>query len=172
VLLARQNMSLKTQITELSRQLAEADGARVDRLRDGESLGTLSVTPEGGETGPLVFGAGETRTLLLIFSVHCPACNQTMPLWEDLVADVADTEGLRIIGVQTDQFGEGEAGELVTAALPFEVYGLDHDASPGMARIPFIPATLVVGPDGVAERVWFGLPGDEDLDELRDLLAG
>ena len=118
-----------------------------------------------------MFGGGERRTLLLIFSVHCPACNQTMPMWEELVREVRDTTGLRILGVQTDRPGEGEESELVTAALPFDVYGLDREGSPAMSRIPYIPATIVVDTAGVVERIWFGIPSTEDLDELRDALG-
>ena len=164
VLLTWQNMGLKS-------RLAESQTSEAERLQDGEPLGALALTPEGAPTRELVFGDGEARTLLLIFSVHCPACNQTMPMWEELVRDVRDTAGLRIIGVQTDQPGEGEESELLTAALPFAVYGLDRQGSPGMARIPYIPATIVLDTAGVAQRVWFGMPSEDDLAELRDVLG-
>ena len=149
VLLARQNMGLKHDIEELGNQLAEC-GSGVDRLQDGETLGALSLSPQDGGSRELVFGDGEERTLLLIFSVHCPACNQTMPMWEELVREVRDTPGLRILGVQTDRPDEGEESELLTAALPFDVYGLDREGSPGMSRIPYIPATIVVDTAGKA----------------------
>jgi peroxiredoxin len=171
VALSWQNCGLKHDVEELGNQLAELEPGGPERLQAGETLGALSLASQDGGNRELVFGDGEERTLLLIFSVHCPACNETMPMWEELVREVRDTPGLRILAVQTDRPGEGEESELVTVALPFEVYGLDREGSPGMSLIPYIPATIVVDTAGMVERIWFGIPSAEDLDELRDALG-
>jgi hypothetical protein len=163
ILLAVQNLRLKR---ELSEQLA---GPAEDALRKGETLATLTLVDEAGESGPLEFGQGERRTLLLIFSVHCPACEQTFPIWEEL----RETPGLRIVGVQTDPPTEGESSPSGTLppAFPFGIFGVDYEASEAMARIPFIPATLVLDTSGVVEEVWFGVPEEDQIEEIREAVG-
>ena len=166
ILLAVQNLRLKK---ELSEQIA---GPAKDALQKGETLALLTLVGEDGESGPLEFGQGEQRTLLLIFSVHCPACEQTFPIWEELVAELHETPGLRIVGIQTDLAGEDESHPSGTLppAFPFGIFGVDYEASEAMARIPFIPATIVLDTAGVVEEVWFGVPEDDRIDEIHEAL--
>jgi hypothetical protein len=166
ILLAVQNLRLKR---ELSEQMA---GPAKDALRKGERLGSLSLVGGNGEAGPLEFGQGEGRTLLLIFSVHCPACEQTFPIWEELVGELHGQPGLRMIGVQTDLPGENEAPSgTLPPVFPFGIFGVDYEASEAMARIPYIPATVVLDSEGVVEAVWFGVPDDDQLEDIRDTLG-
>jgi len=167
ILLAAQNLRLKR---ELSEQLA---GPVKDALQKGETLASLSLVGANGEAGLLEFSQGEERTLLLIFSVHCPACEQTFPIWEELVDELHERPGLRMLAVQTDlpdEEGEHPPGTL-PPAFPFGIFGVDYDASDAMARIPFIPATIVLDSAGVVEAVWFGVPGESQLAEMRDILG-
>lgn len=167
VLLAIQNLRLKKQ---LSAPAALPESA----LQSGESLGALSLTDEAGETRPLEFGQGEARTLLLVFSVQCGACEKTLPVWEEMVRNLGQVPGLRIVGVQTDpSSGPGaDPGTLLTPSVPFTVYRVDYQASAdAMAQIPAIPATIVLDPHGVVEKVWFGILGDAQVDEVRTALG-
>jgi len=167
ILLAVQNLRLKR---ELSEQIASP---AKDALQQGETLAALTLIGEDGESGLLEFGQGEERTLLLIFSVHCPACEQTFPIWEELVAELRQTPGLRIVGIQTDLASEDESypSGTLPPAFPFGIFGVDYEASEAMGRIPFIPATIVLDTEGVVEEVWFGVPEDDRIDEIRDALG-
>jgi len=166
ILLAVQNLRLKR---ELSEQIA---GPARDALQKGETLAALTLVAEDGASGPLEFGQGEERTLLLIFSVHCPACEQTFPIWEELVEELHKTPGLRIVGIQTDLASEAESHPSGTLppAFPFGIFGVDYEASEAMARIPFIPATIVLDTAGVVEDLWFGVPEDDQVREIRNAL--
>jgi peroxiredoxin len=167
ILLAVQNLRLKR---ELSEQIA---GPAKDALQKGETLASLTLIGENGSSGPLEFGQGEERTLLLVFSVHCPACEQTFPIWEGLVAELQATPGLRMLGVQTDLPSEDESHPPGTLppAFPFGIFGVDYDASEAMAKIPYIPATIVLDSEGVVEDVWFGVPEEDRIEEIRDVLG-
>ena len=167
ILLAVQNLRLRR---ELSEQIA---GPAKDALQKGETLAALTLIGEDGESGLLEFGQGEERTLLLIFSVHCPACEQTFPIWEELVAELRQTPGLRIVGIQTDLASEDESypSGTLPPAFPFGIFGVDYEASEAMGRIPFIPATIVLDTEGVVEEVWFGVPEDDRIDEIRNALG-
>ena len=167
ILLAVQNLRLKR---ELSEQIASP---AKDALQQGETLAALTLIGEDGESGLLEFGQGEERTLLLIFSVHCPACEQTFPIWEQLVAELHETPGLRIVGIQTDLASEDESypSGTLPPAFPFGIFGVDYEASEAMGRIPFIPATIVLDTEGVVEEVWFGVPEDDRIDKIRDALG-
>jgi peroxiredoxin len=168
ILLAVQNLRLKR---ELSEQFA---GPAKDALQEGETLGSLTLVGEDGESGPLEFGQGEERTLLMIFSVHCPACEQTFPIWEELVAELHETPGLRMLAIQTDLASEEESHPSGTLppAFPFGIFAVDYEASEAMARIPYIPATIVLDAEGVVEDVWFGVPEDDRIEKIRDALGG
>jgi hypothetical protein len=167
ILLAVQNMRLKS---ELSEQFA---GPMKDALQKGEKLAGLTLVGENGTTGPLEFGQGEERTLLLVFSVHCPACEQTFPIWEELVSEVHGTPGLRMVAVQTDLAGEDESHPSGTLppAFPFGIFGVDYEASDAMAKIPYIPATIILDNQGVVEAVWFGMPEGDQIGEIREALG-
>lgn len=167
VLLAVQNMRLKR---ELSEQYA---GPMKDALQKGERLPNLTLVGENGAAGPLEFGQGEERTLLLVFSVRCPACEQTFPIWEELVQQVHGTPGLRMVGVQTDLAGEAESHPSGTLppAFPFGIFGVDYEASEAMSKIPYIPATIILDKEGVVEEVWFGVPEGDQLEEIREALG-
>ena len=168
VLLAVQNMRLKNEIAQHASDLPE------DALAAGEEFGSLSLIDWDEQSRPLEFGEGEQRTLVLIFSTHCGACEQTFPIWDAIVGDVdAAATGLRIVGVQTDPPGEGDddPGHLLTESFPFPVFPVDYSQSFTMNRIPAVPATVVVDTSGVVEKIWFGVPDDDTVDEIRSSLG-
>ena len=167
VLLAIQNLRLKNEISRLASKLPD------NALAQGETFGPLSLLDWDEQSRPLVFGEGEQRTLVLIFSTHCGACEQTFPIWDEILGDVdADAAGLRVVGVQTDAPGEGDAdpGQLVTESFPFPVFPVDYSQSFIMNRIPAVPATVVVDTAGVVAHIWYGAPDSNTIAEIRSTL--
>jgi peroxiredoxin len=166
VLLAMQNLKLKKQIAAGGGHAAE------EAVKPGESFGNLTLKDAAGSGRPLEFGQGEERTLLLVFSVHCPACEQTFPVWDDLVRGLGSPPGLRIVGVQTDRPDpDADPGSTVTASFPYDVFGLDYEHSDAMKHIPYIPATVVLDTKGVVEKVWFGLLTEDSVEEVREAVG-
>ncbi|GEM_PF-1476991 len=176
LLLARQNVRLKKELGSFT-----AGGAEEVHL-EGEVFPALTLFDAGGTDQVVDFGGGEAgkQTLLLIFSSQCPACVQTIPLWEEVFAGLGnrpeDEPGpVQVLAIQTDmpdpQEPEGEAGGMLTAAMPFQVFGFrDPATSKELARVPYIPAALLLDSGGTVVRTWIGVPDDTAQDELRRLI--
>ena len=105
-------------------------------------------------------GGGEAshaggRTLLLVFSPDCPACEQTFPFWEYLVEGAPPT--LRVVGLCV--------GDDPPPSLSFPVYTLPGAAPECLQRVPLVPASLLVDGEGRVVRAWYGVleTGDEDV---------
>ena len=168
VLLAIQNLRLKNEIARLASDLPE------DALAQGEPFGPISLIDWDEQSRPLEFGEGERRTLVLIFSTHCGACEQTFPIWEEILGAVdSDASGVRVVGVQTDASAEGggDQSELVTESMPFPVFPVDYSQSAVMSRIPAVPVTVVVDTAGVVEEIWYGVPDGDTVDDIRSTLG-
>ena len=155
VLLALQNRELKTQIVAMAAAVPVAHG-----LEAGDSLGELTLRDAAGSEFSLEFGGGSQRTVLLVFSTQCPACQETLPIWSDLLA-AGENFGARVLAVQLD-----EADDPAGVVLPVPIYHLNHELSPAMQEIPYIPATIVLDGGGTVEQIWFGVLQQEATESL------
>lgn len=165
LLLARQNRELKKQIAA-----GTGLGALPERaLKTGETIPPFELIDSAGEARAFDEVAGG-RSLLLVFSVHCPACTKTLPVWEELVSDAAPAT--RVLGIRTDSDEDAGAEATLPQAFPFPVYGVDRErAAAFLERIPYIPATVVVSDGGKVEKVWFGMLAEDDRAVLREMLG-
>jgi peroxiredoxin len=167
VLLSRQNMKLKEQISAMSGTVPLEDA-----LKAGDPVDSLTLIDEAGVKQPLAYDQGEERTVLLVFSMDCPACEQTLPIWSELFSG-PQREGIRVLGVDLDRGDEEDSGAspLLPTALPFAVYGAERAESGSLEKVPYIPATVIVDRDGIVEKTWFGVLSEDDQDEVRRNLA-
>jgi hypothetical protein len=154
--LAWQNRKLKEEIEVLMTPQIPPTA-----LKQGDTMEPLNFVHETGKD--VLLGFGEGRTLLLIFSPKCPACAETIPVWNEMIEEVPST--IRIVGLRLAADVESP---VVTA---FPVY-LPADGGGGLAgKIPYIPATLLVDGQGVIEWVKYGALSDEELKELLALTS-
>lgn len=154
--LAWQNRKLKEEIEVLMTPQVPPTA-----LKQGDTMEPLNFVHETGKD--VLLGFGEGRTLLLIFSPKCPACAETIPVWNDMIEEVPST--IRIVGLRLAAEVESP---IVTA---FPVY-LPADGGSGLAgKIPYIPATLLVDGQGVVKWVKYGAPTDAELKELLALIS-
>jgi thiol-disulfide isomerase/thioredoxin len=164
--LTMQNRSLKEQIGQLQ------SGLPADHLKSGDVVPPIPVVEDGGGTKTIAFGEGETRTVLLVFSSHCPACKETLPIWEQMLKS-PPAPGVRVVGIQTDRLDPNPNGPaLVTAAFPFPVYGYKHVSPDPLAKVSAIPAAIVLDAKGVVTDALFGVPDSDTEGKLRQALAG
>jgi hypothetical protein len=60
----------------------------------------------------------------------------------------------------------------MAAAFPFPVYGYKRTSPDPLAKVPFIPAAIVLDPKGTVVHAWFGVPNDDVIAGLRKELGG
>ena len=91
VLLARENRKLEAELVAVSRE------APAEAWKPGDRLAPLTLVDGEGAAETLAFDRGEGRTLLLLLSPGCPACEAILPFWEFLVEGAP--RDLRVVGV-------------------------------------------------------------------------
>jgi peroxiredoxin len=165
IALTMQNRSLKT-------RMAHASGPAPDQFKMGDVISPIVVVDDSGTAKTIKFGEGERRTVLLVFSSHCPACRETLPVWRDMFKAPA-ASGVRVVGIQTDRLdaNPSQPGEMA-ASYPFPVYGYKRPEKDPLEKVPFIPAAIVVDTNGVVTRAWFGVPETGQKEGLKQALAG
>ncbi|HEX4824618.1 MAG TPA: hypothetical protein VFV19_09900 [Candidatus Polarisedimenticolaceae bacterium] len=164
VALAIQNRSLK-------QQLAHGGGPPPPQLAAGDVVTPFPVVTDTGDTKTIGFGEGESKTVLFVFSSTCPACKEAVPIWRTLLQS-PPAAGIRLVGLQTDKLDQNPAAPAeVTAAYPFPVYGYKRPSPDPLAKVPFIPAAVVLDTKGVVQHAWFGVPADDVVADLKHELG-
>jgi len=159
VALALQNRALKRQ---LSIAYSEQGGGP-PAFKAGDIVTPLTVVADTGEPTTISFGQGESKTVLLVFSSSCHACKDTVPIWRKIFASPL-AAGVRVIGVQTDRLDANPAAPVeLAASFPFPVYGYKREGNDALAKVPYIPAAILVDPNGVVLKSWVGVPGDDAI---------
>ncbi len=168
LLLARQNRQLKE--TLVGHVHPTTPGAA--EFKPGDQVSPITVVADSGQKTHVTFGGGEKKTLLLVFSSTCPACDQTLPVWRQLLA-AGTPPSIRVVGIQTDRLkAAGSASAVVAQSYPFPVYGYERSKPDPLEKVPYVPAALVVDDRGVVKKAWFGVLTKEQELELRKELAG
>jgi peroxiredoxin len=172
VALAGLVVALTIQNRSLKQQLAHAGGPPPPQFEAGDTVAPITVVADTGETKTITFGEGESKTLLLVFSSTCPACKETVPVWRDLLASPPPS-GVRVVGVQTDRLDKNPAAASeLAASFPFPVYGYKRPHTDPLAKVPFIPAAIVVDAKGVVVKAMFGVPDKDAIASLKAELGG
>jgi hypothetical protein len=156
-LLLHENYSLKMELERSQRKSPVQKLAIVPPLV-GENLEGKAVS--------LDYIAGN-RTLLLVFSPACQACERNWPLWRTLAAGAS---GVRTVFVTTrpsldQQFltRQGLTGQKVLVNI--------NPTSAASYRLYFTPQTILIGPGGRVENAWAGVLEGRALEQVRGALA-
>lgn len=158
IALAWQNLALK-------RRLASPAHAQDDlpKLAAGDVVGPFDLWSPTGESVKVAFDGAEDRTLLLVFSSTCPACERNMPAWHELLSGQRSS-GVRVLGIQTDLAAGAQPH---AAGPPCPIYSVGQRAGPPFDRLPYVPATVVLDRQGRVRRAWFGILDAQQQAELR-----
>jgi len=164
LLLARENRALKASLASGGHTSIANDP---NALKAGDTMAPFDMIDASGAKTRLEFGRGEDRTLLLVFSVSCPACEKNLPIWNALLVQ-APPPSVRVVAIQTDKWSPtGEKSAALDPTFPYPVYGIGRAQPAPLAKVPYIPATVVLDRTGVVIKAWFGiLTADQQL-ELR-----
>jgi hypothetical protein len=163
------------QVRDLRARLTAAESALIqeqtrDSLAVGETVGPLDLVAADGSEHTVTFRA-ERPTLLLLTSVHCPYCDETIPLWQAMLAqtDSAAGRALDVLCIQADARTQADLKPLPPPLTP-----LFTKAAGGtwLGRIPIAPGAVLIDREATVRRTWFGIPSQRDRREMADLLLG
>jgi peroxiredoxin len=158
IALAWQNLSLKKRLSAPAH-----GGEELETLAQGEVVAPFDVVTMAGETVRVGFDEGQERTILLVFSSTCPACERNMPVWNELLGGEPKAS-VRVLGVQTDL---APGGTPHTGGPPCPIYAAGRRGGPPFDRLPYVPATVVLDRDGRVRSAWFGVLDADQQTELR-----
>jgi len=164
VALAWQNRGLKADLAEAARAATQHE-MPADAVKDGDRLEPLDLLAAGSRAPlKLVFDGTGGRTLLMVFSSTCPACRETLPIWNEIASELHGD--VRVVAIQSDLAIAGPV-----AAARFPIYGFEGARPKTMDRIPFVPFTAIVAPDGSVSNVAFGMLSAEQGEKLKAALG-
>ena len=158
IALAWQNLALKHRLAAPGHAAGD-----LPKLSTGDVVAGFDLQTAAGETVEVAFDGAEERTLLLVFSSTCPACERNMPVWNELLAGGA-SPGVRVLGIQTD-LSQGAAPH--ADGPPCPIYAVGPRAGPPFDRLPYVPATVVLDGEGRVRAAWFGILDASQQAELR-----
>lgn len=154
VALAWENQRLES---ELAGAAAGPRELPAGALAEGDPVGRL-VRDKGAGSPDL---AADGPTLLMVFSEECAACDEVMPAWVELAGTVREPG--RALGLR---LGGKEPG-VPFSSPPFPVHDLESYDESVVQRIPYVPATFLVGPDGIVELAFYGVLAPRQQRALR-----
>lgn len=151
VLLVQQNKKLKVQASRPDRAL---------EIKPGTALPPLKGIDSNGEGHIINYGQDSRKTVLLVLSPRCYACEENMPNWKAIINGL-DRRSFRLAAVSLQSEG-------------FKEYASRH----GINQVPILtkidpkyrvaynlaltPQTILIDADGKVEKVWTGLLQGED----------
>ena len=158
IALAWQNLSLKKRLSAPMH-----GGKEPETLAQGEVVAPFEVVTAQGEKVRVAFDEGQERTILLVFSSTCPACEKNMPVWKDVLGGERKAS-VRVIGVQTDLAAGGTPH---VGGPPCPIYAMGQRGGAPFDKLPYVPATVVLDHEGRVETAWFGVLDENQQSELR-----
>lgn len=164
ILLAVQNRGLKEDLSACR----GSHSMPSDALAEGERLDPFPVFDPDGNPKILEFDSG--THVLLVYSSTCPACEETLPVWNAWLDAGAFGRAVPR-AVRTDPPSAGTPSAPSPAALRLPIHLVDRSGNNPLRRVYLVPCTLVVGPGGTVRLAIYGVPTEEDRERVREALA-
>ena len=160
VFLVKQNRDLKASIA----------GNQPDFLKPGEHVPSFTANVLSGERR-MVNYAASAKTVLLVFTPGCPACERTLPYWKEIKA-ACDRKGYQIFGISLDN--SANTGDYLKAnGLNLTVFASADAQIKKSYKLNLTPLTIVIGNDGRVEEIWAGAftqQSKQDVEKYFNLL--
>ena len=163
------NVALVVQNRALKAAASNPGGGRSIVLKPGKVLPTLAGMDTDGRELKFPFGADQRKTVLLVFSPRCPYCAQNMPNWQAIARGI-DSKSFRVVAVSTSSEGVKEyvaKHELTNLSVIADIEPKNRVEY----EMNLTPQTVLIGPDGTAEKVWTGRIGAAERDEVEQRLG-
>jgi peroxiredoxin len=155
VMLIKQNRELKAAIARSVKQ--------PEYLKAGETVPPLVARTLTGERVEVDYTAA-ARTVLLVFSPQCSACDAVVPYWRDIEGACA-RNGYQIWGVSLGD-GPGTLSFLRSHSLNVDSFVDLAPETINLYKLSLTPLTLVVDQQGKVQRIWAGILSKESKAEV------
>lgn len=168
VAMTRELRRTRARVAELEEALLRE--TTKDSLAVGERVTPLKVVDAGGDERMLDFTA-HRATLVLLTSAHCPYCEETVPKWARVLerTQAGEDEGLQVVCLQADA---RTPGDLKALPPPLKAELAPEGNTSWPRRIPIAPGAVLINPEGVITKAWYGTPSDQDLAAMEAALLG
>ena len=141
------------------------NAATLGPVTRGTTAADFSLPRVDGQPGSLSLSSYRGRVVVLDFwATWCPPCLAALPMMHDLSHEV-ESKGVTFVGVDSDgsQTSPTEVTEFLRQhGAPYPVV-YDDGTAGERYRIKVLPTVVIVGKDGVVERVFIGSTGRNAL---------
>jgi hypothetical protein len=160
VLLVQQNKKLRVLAGRPDRVLESKPGTALPPLEGFDSNGNKHI---------ISYGQDLRKTVMLVLSPRCQACEENRPNWEAVINGI-DRQSFRLAAVSLQSEGAKEyVSRLGIDKIPV-LTKIDpkHKVAYNLALTPQI---ILIDPDGKVEKVWTGVLQGEDKREVERSLG-
>jgi hypothetical protein len=155
VLLVQQNKKLKVLAGRPDRAL---------EIKPRTAVPTLEGLDSDGASHRIDYGQDPRKTVLLVLSPRCQACEENMPNWEAIINGL-DRRSFRLVAVSLQSEGFKEyAGRHGISQVPV-LTKIDPKYRVAY-NLALTPQTLLIDADGKVEKVWTGVLRGEDKQDV------
>lgn len=144
LLLVRENRDLR----------ARVEPPMPEQLEVGDLLEPLAIVDLEGRESKLDFRTSGEQNVLMVFTTRCPYCLENQGAWDEVYQRFKDR--YRVLGIAVGDL-EAVQSYAETHALRYPVViPADSMNFASAYKVPSVPTTLLVGPDGRVRQVWKG----------------
>jgi peroxiredoxin len=155
VLLVQQNKKLKILARRPDRSL---------EIKAGTALPPLEGFDSDGNRQSVDYGHDPRKTVLLVLSPRCPACEENMPNWEAIINGL-DRRSFRLAGVslQSEGFKEFASRRGINQVPTLTKIDPRYRVAYNLA---LTPQTILIDAEGKVEKVWTGFLRGENKQDV------
>jgi peroxiredoxin len=159
VLLVQKTRRLEARVAQLSAT------PKPPSIKPGDAFEPFDLQTESGEQVTVGFGEGQPKSLLLVFSMACHACERIFPTWRQLLPDVPP--GVRVLPIRLDADAPDGAAN---PQLQAPIYALRNQQEM-RDQLSAVPSTILLDPFGTVDQVWTGQLSERHQTSLREAIA-
>ena len=134
-------------------------------LNVGAKVPPLSGSAADGTPTIVTYGAGQPRTLLLVYARSCPECALNWLSWQKLLNQIDPTRA-RAIAVSMDGTGLSKQYIEQVGMTKAEAVLLPDLQSIVLYRLRYTPQTILIGSDSKVEGIWSGVLNPHQLGDI------
>jgi peroxiredoxin len=159
ILLVHQNSRLKVLASRPDRAL---------EVKPGTTLPPLEGIDSNGNKQRINYGQDSRKTVLLVLSPHCRACEESKQNWQAIITGL-DRQTFQLAGVslQSERFKEYASRQGITQIPILTEIDPKYRVAYNLALTPQI---MLIDSSGKVEKVWTGLLQGVDKQEVEQAL--